>query len=433
MHVNSSRRLFLVFTGLFLVSPCTAAGIRVGLSQVDITPPVGGLTTGYASARPTDGIHDPVSARVVVLESDQACIAVAVCDLCVYNSAWLHGQMPAIGVDQLLLLNTHTHAGPKLSQEDFPTAEAPWRETVDRRLVTAIKQAKEEMFDGYFAASATQIQLGYNRLVHRGDFSVTHFENPQRIPYGSVDPQVSVIRVTDDRQQVRAVLVNYACHPVVLGPKNRKISADYPGVMRDIVEEHFGENCMCVFIQGAGGDINPLMMARGDDRAKDFEVVQAMGELLAAEVQRAMSLIEDLPGESGSLARSTFSTSFRNRWEPDQTLELGVTTLLINDQIAVITMPGEPFHDFQLEFRRKANVEHSFLFGYCCDGPYDWPRYLPDLLSAARGGYGASDTTLAEVGAGERLVNQGLAQLFELQGRLKPTPRRHTFDGDPPK
>ena len=126
MYLNCSRRLFLIFTGLFLVSPCAAAGIRVGLSQVDITPPVGGLTTGYASARPTDGIHDPVSARVLVLESDQARIALVVCDLCVYNSSWLHDQLPAIGVDQLLLLNTHTHAGPKLSQEDFPTADAPW-------------------------------------------------------------------------------------------------------------------------------------------------------------------------------------------------------------------------------------------------------------------------------------------------------------------
>ncbi len=94
--------------------------------------------------------------------------------------------------------------------------------------------------------------------------------------------------MTDEQQRVRAVLVNYACHPVVLGPRNRKISADYPGVTRKIVEESFGEDCMCIFIQGAGGDINPLMMARGDDRDQDFDVVQAMGESLAAEVQRAI-------------------------------------------------------------------------------------------------------------------------------------------------
>jgi hypothetical protein len=133
---------------------------------------------------------------------------------------------------------------------------------------------------------------------------------------------------------------------------------------------------------------------------------------------------------SNSFASSSTSLQFKNRWDAENELELGVTTLLINDEIAITTMPGEPFHQFQVDFRDKTNVKHSFLFGYCCDGPYEWPRYLPDIVSAARGGYGASDTTLAEVGAGERLVNQGLVQLFKLQGRLKDQPQRHTFEGD---
>jgi hypothetical protein len=173
-------------------------------------------------------------------------------------------------------------------------------------------------------------------------------------------------------------------------------------------------------------------MARGEDRDKDFDLVNVMGQSLAGEVQRAIAFLKGVPGESKSLATSSTVANFRNRWQPDQQLELGVTTLLINNQIAIITLPGEPFHRFQTDFHNKANVEHSFVFGYCCNGPYSWPSYLPDLLSAARGGYGASDTTVAEVGAGERLVNEGLVQLFTLQGRLKRMPQRHTFEGDSP-
>jgi len=149
-----------------------------------------------------------------------------------------------------------------------------------------------------------------------------------RIPYGSVDRQVGVIRVTDENQKVRAVIVNYACHPVVLGPRNRQISADYPGVMRRIVESELGEQCMCIFIQGGGGDINPLIMARGESREKDFDDVQKLGELLA----------------------------------------------------------GEPFHQFQVDFRNRSGLKHAYLFGYCCNAAYPWPSYLPDLQSAARGG-----------------------------------------------
>ena len=421
--------LALIFaTGLAM--PCLAE-IHVGLSQVDITPPIGGLTTGYSSAKPTDAIHDPVSARVLVLQNELSCIALVVCDLCVYNSPSLHAQMKSIGVDRLLLMNTHTHAGPKMNQDDFPTTDKPWRDTVDERLLTAIKDAKQNQFKAFFVASESHIQLGYNRLVQRGDFAVTHFENPDRVPYGSVDRQVGVIRLTDEQQKVRAVIVNYACHPVVLGPRNLQISADYPGVMRKIVESDLGDECLCFFIQGGGGDINPLIMARGETRNKDFDDVQKMGELLAVEVKRALAFVKDKDGASASFATTSRELQFRSRWKPEESLTLGVTTLLINNEIGIFTMPGEPFHLFQVDFRNKSGLKHAFLFGYCCDGPYAWPSYLPDLQSAARGGYGASDTTQAEAGAGESLVNTGLAQLYSLQGRLKAAPQRHTFEKEP--
>ena len=104
---------------LLSVVGTTHAEILVGLSQTDNTPPPGGLTTGYSSAKPTDGVHDPVTARVVLLKSEQSYVALVSCDLCIFNSSWLHEQMPELGIDRLLLMNTHTHAGPKMSQDDF--------------------------------------------------------------------------------------------------------------------------------------------------------------------------------------------------------------------------------------------------------------------------------------------------------------------------
>jgi hypothetical protein len=240
-----------------------------------------------------------------------------------------------------------------------------------------------------------------------------------------------VIRITDQEQKVRAVIVNYACHPVVLGPQNSKLSADYPGVMREIVESEFGSECMCIFIQGAAGDINPLILARGDNRENDFTYVKRQGELLAIEVKRALSFIKDTQGISDSVSIASKESQFHNRWKPAEQFTMGATTLLINDNIGILTMPGEPFHHFQIDFRNRAGLKHAYLFGYCCDGPYAWPSYLPDVESAARGGYGASDKTEAEVGAGERLLIDGLIQLYTLQGRLKKTPRLHTYEKNP--
>jgi hypothetical protein len=239
---------------------------------------------------------------------------------------------------------------------------------------------------------------------------------------------VGVIRITDEGGAVRAVLVSYACHPVVLGPRNAQISADYPGVMREIVEKTLGGEAMCVFIQGAGGDINPLIMARGENRDEDFALVRRMGELLAGEVNEVLREMKERRGESNSLsaAWSTFRVS--ERWDPSKEMTVGVTSLLINGKIGIVSMPGEPFHRFGVDLREQARLPHAFLYGYCCDDGYEFPDYIPDLVSAARGGYGASDTTRVEVGAGERLLNKGLAQLYMLRGHLKSKPQRHLFE-----
>ncbi len=431
-----TRPAVLIAISLLIAATTRVPGaeIRAGLAQTDITPPIGGKTTGYRSAPPTDGVHDPLSARVLILKSEQTTVAIVSWDLCIANSPWLHEQVTSLGIDRLLLMNTHTHAGPDFDQKDFPSPDEPWRQTIEKRVLEAIRTAQGKLFPAFFAAGSGSIKLGYNRLVRQPEgHAITHFENPERIPYGPVDPTVGVIRQTDESGATRAVLVAYACHPVVLGPRNAKISADYPGVLRNLVEEHVGKEhvgkeAMCIFIQGCAGDINPLAMARSDTREDDFAVVERTGELLADEVIRVLGRMQTTKGSSEQLVSSSSLITVANRWNSDETVPLGVTSLLLNGEIGVVTLPGEPFHKFQVDLRERAGLPHAFVFGYCSNGPYRWPAYLPDICSAARGGYGASDTTRAEVGAGERLLDRGLVQLYTLRGRLKAKAQRHTHE-----
>lgn len=403
--------------------------IQAGMAQTDITPPLGCPMWGYdARKEGAAGVLDPLLAKVLILKSTDTTVAMVSWDICEFQSPWLRDKMHELGITELLIFNSHTHAGPFLDTPNFPSPEKPWKRTVEERILEAIRQAQKNMFPVFLAAGEGSIQLGYNRLRRDPDgLATTLFENPDRIPYEPVDPTVGVIRVTDTQGAIRAVIVHYACHPVVLGPLNRMFSADYVGAMYRKVEKTLGPNVSCLFVQGGCGDINPLFLARTGDKDKDYPVVIKMGEYLADEVLQTLDRMKTLPGKSEQLLATTKLITVQNRWKPEKTLRFGTTSMLINQEIGIVTLPGEPFHKFQKDVREMSKLPHAYMFGYCDNSYQDWPNwYLPDIESAARGGYGASDSGEAEVGTGERLTDTGLIQLYTLRGMLheKPEPGR---------
>jgi neutral ceramidase len=212
---------------------------------------------------------------------------------------------------------------------------------------------------------------------------------------------------------------------VVLGEENRFISADYPGPMAEKIEQEIGNKAMCLFIQGCEGDINPLFMARGPNVEENFAMVKTMGVILAEEVLKTLSWMDKGPGRSERLQALSATVVVPQRYELDKKLTLGVTSLLINGEIGFVTFPGEPFNLYQRELRQKAELPHVFLGGCTDNTGHDWPDYyLPDIQSAAHAGYGASNTSIAGLGAGEQLTNLGLIQLYTMRGMFKDKPWR---------
>ena len=86
-------------------------------------------------------------------------------------------------------------------------------------------------------------------------------------PAGPADDTVLVARVSDEANGTLATIVNYACHPTTLAWENRLISPDFPGAMRELVEQSTG--APCVFLQGASGDLGPVEGFVGDPAVAD--------------------------------------------------------------------------------------------------------------------------------------------------------------------
>ncbi len=424
---------------LFLLAPMLAAAqtFTAGVAKVDLAPPLGVPMSGY-QVRYSKGRHDPIEARVLALaDGRERRIAIVTLDLCFPFEPPAMDEIRAAvreqpaRIDEVIFHASHTHSGPTyMSAPDALKAAIP-------RVVSAIREAAAGMTQARIGAGWGQTYIGFNRRYVRPDGAIHMFwRNEMKMTSTfPVDPSVGVIRVdrASDGKPL-AVLVHYACHPVIFGPDNLDYSADYPYEMRLGVEEAM-PGSMAFFLQGAPGDINPYFDKT--PKIEDAEaVMRATGRKLAAEAVRVARTIPT--AAAASIRSKTVIVTSRNRWNIDKLkavaeeryhldplrtarllrddMRLPVTTLLIGDNIAIAGMPGEPFVEFQMQFKAKSPVAASLLIGYT-NGYF---AYFPTIAAAARGGYGANSTVNpTEVGAGETMLNTALISMYELLGKLK--------------
>jgi len=419
-----------LFIALALAAAASAQPeLRAGISRVEITPSAFMTMYGYANRKcgPANGTHDPLYAKALVLQAGESRLAIVTLDLGSIVSENLRRDVASkLNIPVLLLAASHTHSAPSFlpygSSPSSDAGAAAYLAELEAKVFRAVQEASGAMFPARLGVARGSLQLGYNRLLLRDDGRARAlFDNLERIPYGPVDPEFMLLRVEDTEGKTRALLVHYAVHAVVLGPTSCKYSADYPGVMQSRLEQDL-KDVQVMFVQGGAGDINPLFMGRSGVEEQDFKVMQTMGELLGAEILRANGKVELLSPAPPSIRSRSEVLSFRNRWEKDKTVEVGITTVLINGQVAIAATPGEPMHKLQRMWKEQANVRYPFFYGYTFSSGGAWPGYIPDLRSAAFGGYGADAGTEIEVEAGEKIVLQHLTNLYDLLGMWRDNP-----------
>lgn len=394
--------------------------LKAGTSKINITP-----------TDPQQPVHDSLYARSLILENNGVRIAFISIDLGSYSKPDIINVLKEkYRLKEVFFCCSHTHSGaidknnPKLLEE---------------KITQLLATASRDMFSARISAGHKSFpQLGFNRLIPREDghsreswYTDEHYtgENPDRIPFGPVDPEVGVIKIEDITGDPRAIIMNYAMHPDIVC-SNYELSADYPGVACRKVEEAFGSKMTCLFVQGAGGDIESLIISsrrKGpDDPFKsDYRTIERVGGLLAWETINLAKSLQ--PGEKGQGAFKIMddSLNFSGRFKKDLKYDIRITTILIDNNIVIATCPGEPFIRLQLDIKkrlREANVV-PFLFGYTWRAG-TWPNYIPDIQSAALGGYGA-DQVWPEpiaVGSGEAIMNKHFENFFRLNGLMRNEP-----------
>ena len=293
---------------------------RLGIARCDITPPVGiyHRMWGAATHDRAAGIHRPLSAQAVVFQSleqpaspspnsagdstrapavatgdadDSEQILIAL-DHCLLWNRDMQALLDAVSQrsqvprERLLVVFSHSHSAGLMDsdRQQLPGGEliGPYLDTLAEKLAAKVCVARASLQPATIVYGVGRCSLAGNRDfrdANSGGYVCGY--NPE----GFADDTVLVARATDDAGGTLATFVNYACHPTTLAWENQLISPDYPGAMRELVEQD--THAPCVFLQGASGDLGPREGFSGDPALADRN-----GRQLG---YAALSAIEALP------------------------------------------------------------------------------------------------------------------------------------------
>ena len=441
MNPNRSLATLLGVFAWFALTLATRAaespsGLWAGTAKVEITPAEDAAVN--LSGQPLR-LRDPLFARVLVLKDVKTSVAIVSADLIVFASPKVIAEAKRQwGVDHVILCATHTHAasaprgmliqppakpdwtrnpnGPDSVVAWLKLSDDPWYAATEEKVIAAIGRAMQSLFPARLVAGRGPYDSAYmahNRRDVRPDRVLPLWENPNRRPTQPVDPTVGVLRVEDLSGKPRAFAVHYACHPVALMAAG-VVSRDYPGAMVDHLEQELGADCMAMFLQGASGDLDPfdLHNLRGENR---FNISRQAGIALAKAALRLAASLKVSPANAQPIIQVKESLLTLPHRHGTQSTEVGLLTVVIQRDLALVAIPGEPFVQHQLDLTSKSPVPHAFILGLAYSGRgTPFTVYLPTVQAVKEGGYGATECSFLAADAGERLVNEAVARLREL-------------------
>lgn len=278
-----------------------AGQLYAAAARADITPPVGIPHGGWGAQlhERAEGIDLRLWATVLVVRDDDGREAAIIdLDLCLLDDDQAGAVREAVSAltgiprQAVRCSYTHTHAAPVTARITGGWIRAgrelvrPYVESLPGLVAGAAWEAQRRLRPAQVAAGTGSCAINVNRRVTLPDGRVIVGKNPA----GNVDHTVTVVRIDDRDEAPIATLVHYSCHPIILGPENRVVTAEYPGEVKRVVEASLGGHCL--FLQGCCGDIGPVQLC-----VADLATCRRLGRQLGHEAARVAWAIRTQPLE----------------------------------------------------------------------------------------------------------------------------------------
>ena len=256
--------------------------LLAGAATADITPAPGVMLDGYgARTTPSQGVHDPLMARVLVFKQGEQTAAIVSADALGMHP-WITNEIrdrahAAHGIDPegVIVAATHDHAAPfGLRAGMFARLDETLAQTFVDKVCLAMVSAWDTRRPATLGfASATIDTISMNR----------------RDPAGPNDTEMRVVLIDSATGPV-ASIVNFACHATILNATNLQLSGEFPGAAARFLQRE--TSAPCVYLNGACGDVNPAWITQ------DYPSVERAGQIVGGHALRLIAEMRALvPGQ----------------------------------------------------------------------------------------------------------------------------------------
>lgn len=237
--------------GFLPTGAAVAAQLRAGVAKVDITN------------REAGPVNDPLYVKALVLKDDTTTAVIITVD------AVAIGEIGHIKNDYLAKVRSRLEKELSIKPESVLVNASHCHGVVcgdvDQRTFQAVKEATENLVPVNVGAGVGhENRIMENRRLKLKNGKEIDVRHAYSVPpddvvaeVGPVDPEIGILRLDRNDGQTLAVVYNFACHPIQGVPSGGN-TADLTGFASRVIEDNLSEGTIALFLQGCGGDINPI-------------------------------------------------------------------------------------------------------------------------------------------------------------------------------
>ncbi|HDX9659267.1 alkaline ceramidase [Bacillus toyonensis] len=381
---------------------------KVGVCKVDITPPLGIDFIGYHRDTGINNIEERIYGTIFVFEKDvikTVFISIDNIGMLVEDTNFIRERVASrlhVPFERITVVYTHTHSGPETVGDD-PLVQS-YKTLLVNNVVHGAVTANNNLKLCEVGWSVTTGNIGVNRRERTSDGKAKMGTNIE----GVVDKRIGMLAIRDvETKELSGVVIFCTAHPNVLKGDSDVLSADYPGMTRELLEKIV--NCPVIIVQGAAGNVNAKY--RGSR-----EALNQMAYMLSGHVLTMLPTVTYSPIVNVRTVSSTMQMKLKDIPEIDEiqkmaqlaekqwgvnadewlaivlekyeqgmrrlSIDLEVQLFQVNDGI-FSGIPMEPFSETALEMKEILQNELAFFGGYM----NGYIGYLPTKEEFSYGGY----------------------------------------------